>query len=421
MKRIVFVLLLAGCGDDTTMMPMMDGALCSADPVLDELPAAPIYAVVSSDFTSTSVAMLDGSGAVLQEGWLDSSSAGAGLVAALSGDVVLPTEQPSGSFVAIDRLGSDVVSRFCHNGALVGQVRVGAEGFASNPQDFLVMSETLAWVSRYEANADTTAAEADRGSDLFGVDPTTMEPNGERIDLSSFGGTAMGMDENMNPVDVPILARPGRIVRRGGHLVVSLERLPVNLFGTERGAGEGMVAIVDASNNSVTTHTLAGMSNCGQVVAVPETPDEVIVACRGYSTVSFSDEAGVRATAGLVRLRVGSSVEEISSWRASADTASMLAVWNVVAIGGDRVAAVEQRSTGNDRLVLTDLSEGTQQMVLEAAMPFVLGQGAYDGVTLWIPDAAAMRLRSFAGARLAEGDSVSVGPAALPPREIRRL
>ncbi|MBW2464148.1 MAG: hypothetical protein JRH11_21040, partial [Deltaproteobacteria bacterium] len=71
------------------------------------------WAIVTSDYFSTAVGLLREDGTVLDEAWVDSGSAPAGIVAALSGDVALPSA-PSGpgELLVIDRFGVDVVSRF---------------------------------------------------------------------------------------------------------------------------------------------------------------------------------------------------------------------------------------------------------------------------------------------------------------------
>ena len=103
----------------------------------------PRYAVVSSDFSSSSIAMLDEDFVAIDESWLNSGTTYPGLVATLSGDVVLPNRQAGdGTFAVIDRFFTDVVTRFfVPSGNLNGQVRthgdVGESGFSSNPQDFI--------------------------------------------------------------------------------------------------------------------------------------------------------------------------------------------------------------------------------------------------------------------------------------------
>ncbi|UCF46802.1 MAG: hypothetical protein JSU89_06365, partial [Myxococcales bacterium] len=120
-------------------------------PALDPLDGTPRYAVVSSDFSSSSIAMLDADFVAMDESWLNSGTTYPGLVATLSGDVVLPNRQAGdGTFAVIDRFFTDVVTRFfVPTGNLNGQVRthgdVGETGFSSNPQDFIFVDADSAW------------------------------------------------------------------------------------------------------------------------------------------------------------------------------------------------------------------------------------------------------------------------------------
>jgi hypothetical protein len=59
-------------------------------PALKSLDTMPHYAVVSSDFSSSSIAMLDESFGVIDESWLSSGTTYPGLVATLSGNGALP-------------------------------------------------------------------------------------------------------------------------------------------------------------------------------------------------------------------------------------------------------------------------------------------------------------------------------------------
>ena len=70
---ICAALAAVGCGDSSS--------------ALDPLDAMPRYAVVSSDYSSSSIAMLDEDFEVIDESWLNSGTTYPGLVATLSGDV----------------------------------------------------------------------------------------------------------------------------------------------------------------------------------------------------------------------------------------------------------------------------------------------------------------------------------------------
>lgn len=388
---------------------------------------APAFAVVGSDFTSTSIAVLDEGGGVVASGWIDSGVTDPGLVAALGGDVVLPG--PVGGTVGLlDRLGADVATRLCFDGSLIGQLRLGpSEGFSTNPHDWIAVDANRAWATRYERNPDMDADDLAAGNDLFGFDPRTMTANGERIPLGSFDAMVSGLDGEGSAADVEVSARPDLLVQVDGHVVVGLDRLPVNLFGDVRGHGEGTIVIV-ADDGTVTSHTLTDLANCGRVQVVPGTTDEVVVACNGYSNLGFGEPTGERATAGIIRLRIADgAATEIAGWRAADDDASIMAVNGVVSLGENRVVAVAAGNFGDtpDRLFEVDLQTGDQAMLAEAGGSFVLGQGAYNGtLVLLVPDATtgseSIRRFTVMDSTIEEGASVVVDPT-LPPRAIRAL
>lgn len=433
--------LAVGCGDDdmTTApdmpadlsMDMPPTGLCpTGTPLLEEL-AAPAFLVVGSDFSATSVGVLGATGEVLADTWIDSGTTAPGLVATLSGDVALPTDAAPDALALVDRFGTDVVTRLCADGSLVGQVRLTPEATSLNLQDVVVVDATMAWASRQEGNG-AAAMELDRGTDLIGFDPTTMMPNGMRVDLSAFDTVADGIDTSTGDpaTDVAIGARPARMTRVGDTIVVALALLPVDLFGDRRAHGQGTLALVDVATGAVEGYELpAGLANCLQVLPVADSSTDVIVACQGYGDAGFGDVAGVRATAGIVRLRIaGGAPSLVAEWVAQDVETTPLAGWNVVSLGGNRVATVSVGDFATvpdvlweldlDTDAFTELARGSDA----ATGSFVLGQGAFASDLLLVPDAEAGTLRRFTvGAATTEGEAITVGPATLAPRSVQAL
>ncbi|MBX3250371.1 MAG: hypothetical protein KF901_24565 [Myxococcales bacterium] len=454
MTRSPWLLLLAlalACGDDDTTLPADGGAdgsaatdsggrdadldpdgavlgLCPAgDALLDPLPGTPRFVVVGSDYTSTSVSILDEDGAILADSWITSGTTAPGLVTTLSGDVVIPTQVLAGTVGLIDRFMTDVLSLWCADGSLVGQLRVrpATGSFSPNPQDFLILDESTGWATRADENLDPEASALDRGGDLYGFDPRTMSDNGRRVSFTEFNGVVSGLDAEGGSVEVPTHARPGRMLQIGEHVLVVLSRLQANLFGSDRGADDGVVVAVDTSDDSVRSVTLTGLRNCGSIAPVPAAPRSVMVACAGWSNVGFADEAGARATAGIVRLEVAEdgALTETLRWEVASDAESLRATSGLIALDAERVLGV---AAGNfvdqgDRLVETHLGTGAQRVVLEADGSFVLGSGARVGTTIFVPDASEPPTVRRLNAELVEGTSLQVGPATLPPRAIRAL
>jgi hypothetical protein len=138
MERTNIIVLLmcmsvaaTGCGDSTHEGTGGSGG-DPGTPALTPLDGVPRFAVVSLDlsFSSASIAMLDAEFGIIDESWINSGTTFPGLVAAISGDVVLPTRQAGdGTFTLIDRFFTDVVSSFfVPSGDLNGQVRTQALG-----------------------------------------------------------------------------------------------------------------------------------------------------------------------------------------------------------------------------------------------------------------------------------------------------
>lgn len=386
-------------------------------PALEPLAATPRYAVVSSDFSSSSIAMLDADFAAIDESWVSSGTRYPGLVATLSGDVVLPNRQAGDDrFAVIDRFFTDVVTRFfVPSGNLDGQVRTHGEiveaGFSSNPQDFIFVDESSAWVPRYEVNQSPTASPDNLGNDLFEIDPSDMSRTGDRIDLSLLNTTGTVMTEG-GPVEVDVFARPSRGALVGSSIVVGLDRISAGFDA----AGSGMVAVIDLEDESVEGLELPGLASCGRLVRVPRALSQVVVACVGFA-VPFGDEPQVRASSGIALLDVaGSEVTVAEIWRVDDDSKSAISVNAVIAIDSQRVIGVANGdfAANPDRLYLINLQTGFQELVHEASGSFVIGESAYDpdSEMLYVPDASENAVVEFAAD---EGGFVEVGSTTIAP------
>ena len=392
-------------------------------PALEALSQAPRFAVVSSDFSSSSIAVFDAEFAALNESWINSGTRFPGLVAALSGDVVLPNRQAAdGTLALIDRFGTDVISRFyVPSGNLDGQVRTQGEvvgvGFSSNPQDFVFVNETSAWVTRFSTNLDPEAPPENQGTDLLEIDPSTMTRTGARIDLSSLNTTGTVMTDD-GPVEVTVYARPNRAVLVGSTLIVGLDRLSSDFDA----AGPGMVAVVDLLAQDADGLLLPdGLLNCGNAVPVPGAPNDVIVACLGFPV---RDEAQTRASAGVVLLSVDGNETTIeTTWRTSTVQTSAIAVNHLVALDEDRVAGVDwgdRAAETGDSMSVTTLSTGAQFPVHESAGAFEIGIPAYDpdNESIFVPDTGANAVFEYVieSDAAAETRSIEIAPSlGLPP------
>lgn len=398
-------------------------------PALEPLSATPRFAVVSSDYSESSIAVLDEDFTIIDESWINSGTTYPGLVATLSGDVVLPTRQAGdGTFALLDRFFTDVVSRFfVPSGNLAGQTRTHGElsNYSSNPRDFIYVHATSAWATRYTPNLDPDAAPENAGTDLLEIDPTTMTPTGSRIDLSSLDTTA-AIKAGSSTVEMTVHARPSRGVLVGSKLVVGLDRLSSRFDA----AGPGMVALVDLDDASIEGLLLGkDLASCGHVTPVPRSPDEVAISCIGFAR-PYLDEAQTRASAAVFVLEVteeGASVQH--AWRAADHPSSAIAVEGLVALGGSRVAAVDLGDLASetpDVLYTMDLETGEQYLLHESSSAFEIGMSAYDpdADRLYVPDAGLNRVLILQMERDGATDigSIRIAPSiGFPPRAVYRL
>lgn len=363
------IFLVASCGDGAPSVEY------STEPAR--------FAVVRSDYQSTSIALLDAAGQTVDPAVFSSASAPPGLVAPLSGDVVLPsgTLGADGTFAVIDRYLTDVVTRLAlPGGEVIGQVRVAPStaDFSTNPQDIVVVNETSAWVSRYSVDEDDVAG---RGSDLLEVDLASYRQTGRRVSLASLTTTVSG--------DIPIYPRPSRMVRVGQTLVVGLDLASADFLE----AGPGAVALVRLDDLSVTRFALPeSLRSCGSVSAVPGVADRVVVACMGFPTLDAEPER-IRTTSGVFSLRISASgvAEIVWSWRP--EGAEPLAVSAVVPLDADRFVGVESGSTarGPDVAYVIDVASSAADPLLTAASPYSLGRAGWDPDTgrILLPERSA--------------------------------
>ncbi len=391
------VVLVAGCGSESGVEGTGGTGGRGLAQVLDPVDGDPAFAVLSTDFTSSAISLLDEGGALLADEWLTSGSTWPTLVAALSGDVALPTKQMGdGSIVVIDRLNTDVVSRFeMATGGLLGQVRTQGTSmvaaFSSNPHDCVFVNDSSAWVSRYEPSFEDAPEPDVAGTDLLEIDPTAMTLTGDRVDLSFFNEEVDG---------VTAYARPDRLVRLGDFLLVGLDGLSADFTA----ASSGKVVVVDIATGDATGFSLPGMKACGIVVPVPGVDNRAFVSCRGASP-SF-DAVEQRMSAGLFVVEVDRDgvASIVRSWLPSSDPGAASSVGNIVPLDDRQVIAVANGDfvTTTDEAYLLDIETGDQMLLFSIPGSFEIGEGAYD------PDSQLLLIPvSTEGVRLYGGDGSS--------------
>jgi hypothetical protein len=145
--------------------------------------------VVNSNYSEASVSFLDRDGNLLYDGCFNSGTGATGLAPTLSGDVVLPTQVPSGGPVVIidrDKVFNTLTWLDPVTCTPLRQLAVGT-GFNSNPHDIVTLSASKAYVTRFNENGAATPApdDFDDGDDLLIIDPSQPQILG-RIDLKPF-------------------------------------------------------------------------------------------------------------------------------------------------------------------------------------------------------------------------------------------
>lgn len=404
---------------------------CAAEPPcpaadLAPLPREPAFTVVLSDYASSAIAVLDAEGAVITEAWLDSGTGATGLRAGIGGDVVAVGRDPRGRIALLERYGVDLLTLLDPDGSEEPlQIDVRGDGGAysghsPNPQDVL-FDGSSAWVTRHNPALDPAVPELAHGDDLVRVE-LDASPDGaaelvERFDLEA----------DVQLEGRTIYGRPSAIVRAGDVFVIGLARTSLDF----RTSGPGAIVTFDpALGRRVALESLEGLSDCGQVAAIPGERARVMVLCSGDA---FADEDTRRAEAGIVGLAIAEdgSIEIERAWRAADHATAPSPSSGLLPLDAARAIAVADPRggdgvSGSDSLVLVDLETGEARTLLETERPFTLGQGALDarGAFALIPDAGlrALRRLELGAGSPRESEPIPLPTCrTLPPRQVSRL
>ncbi len=228
------------------------------------------FAVVNSDFSSTSISLLNNSGGLAHADCVHSSTSGGS--STISSDVTLPSQPQRGNqLVLIDRGNGALTFLNPTTCEIDRQFSVKGGLTFPNPHDVVILGNTKAYVTRYERNAGVTL-----GDDLYIIDPATGASAG-RIDLSSYAAPVSGKT---------IQARPDRAVLANGKVMVTLNSTTPSYPYTY---AEGRLVVVDpATDTAIQNLALTGLKNCEGLDYLPAAK-VVLVSCAG--TFNSPDQA----------------------------------------------------------------------------------------------------------------------------------
>lgn len=399
---------MAGCG---AKAPASTGGF-QLDPSGGACPAG--YVVSDSDYTSTNIGALSADGMLLSSSVISSGSAPPGLTTALSGDVVFPSAAPaSGKLVLIDRYPNSVLTWVePSTGSVIQQLSVGT-GFPANPHDYLELSATKAYVSRYESNPTPGQVPFDAGGDLLIIDPTANAVTG-RVELAS-------------AADGAFLPRADHLLAIGDQVWVSLHRFDAD-FKT---AGDARLLGVDSTSDAIAwTLDLTGVANCGGVARSPS-GKLVALSCSGVSgDVDAAQNPTPTLRSAIVLL--DATVQPPSELqRFDAATTLGAPLGSTITFASETmligVALGDATASRTDQAFTIDTSQGTPTTLLDAGAAFALGDvrcapGCTDLCFLADAQANVIEVWKAASTKLSTmpaipGDT-SIG---LPPRAIGAL
>jgi hypothetical protein len=377
--------------------------------------------VVNSDYTSTSVSLIDpATRARVHDDCVDSNTAPPTLSLALSGDVRLPTSpQIGGDVVLIDDVNSALTWVNPQTCAIRHQISIST--FASLPHDVVSASADKAYVTRFGTNSTPTDDPMSRGEDLVILnlastpDPTIVG----RIDLAPFAAPVAGS---------VIQARPDAGLIVGGNLYVTLASQSANYAAT----GVGRIVVVDTATDAVSGMIdLPGLAGCSRMQYQSSTKT-LLVACGGASS-----EIDQSATSGVALIDLGGAAPVVkkvlpaSGFGAQPLHAPLNFSWVAAVAGGQVWAATfgaidfnTNAQLAPDKVWSIAGDSGTGTSLLEGGA-FNLGRAALvDGSApaLFLPDAdpvhPLVHVLGAAGVSTPPVDIDANPSQHLPPREV---
>lgn len=380
-KHVVFGLMLAFCF-------ACDGSSYFQGPLRLGTSADPAFAVTLRSKDQAGIGLLDASGAVIRDVYVESGDG----FAALQDTATIPSNpELEGVVTVLNRAPADTVLRIDYfNGKLLADVSTRPDdgGDAVDPRDYLYLDESHAWITRYAPNLEPKAKGLSLGDDVLLLEPR----NGklvERVDLSSLYQEVSYEGDDGDETTATAYARPSSLIALDeGYAYVGLDRLTEDLGGAAPGAG----LVLDLDKAKFAVVELGEMRRCGKTVPVAGKRNAVIVSCAGHPL-------GDAATSGLAYVEVSKGKGVVKhSFKPGDDVP--VAVFSPVSIGGTRVVATERGALndGDDVLHLLDLKTLAIEEIERFEAADSLGEGgAYQpqAKLLLIADRAESKILRF--------------------------
>jgi len=373
-------------------------------------PAASGLAVLNSDFSATSLSLLNTNGELVKADCIHTTLVNG--TPTVSGDVVLPSQpQRGGQVVLIDRGNTALTFINPQDCSVSRQLSVKGGFNHSDPHDLVILADDKAYVPRFEKNADPTDPTT-TGDDLLIIDPRDGTVSGH-VDLSPYAVAV---------ADTTIQARPDRALLVGGKVVVSLNEADAKFYAY----GEGHLVVVDPATDAVTQDlALTGLKGCEGMTYLADA-HLLLVVCGG----SFGSDPAADSGIALVDLSGDTAVltKTISAVAFDDHAASFQAI-SATTTGGTRRAFINAfgafASAASDAVpdgaYVVDLDSGSAARFADSTA-YDLGGTALAGPTLLLPDGSKtmprLRLFDVSGTPM-EGDGFVIDAAnGLPPRVV---
>jgi hypothetical protein len=407
---------LGACGsnaEDTTVRDASVSEAAPRTPRIDGGNAPTGIVVVNSNYIdSTSISFLDPDGNLVQDGCFNSGTGATGATPTLSGDVVLPTQLPSGGpVVLIDRdKGYNTLTWLDPATCTpLRQLAVGT-GFYSNPHDVVALSASKAYVTRNNENGAATAAadDFDEGDDLLIIDPSQPKILG-RIDLKPYAPEG-------------VLPCADRALLAEGKVFVSLNAIGLD-FKTY---GTGRIVMVDPATDLVTgTIDLPNTKNCGAMTYLAG-ERKLMVACAG----AYSDGTQQADHSAIVTLDLSVTPPAVIAQVAATSVGGVpFSNTTLAALDGSTAIAVTLGNFSNlppDRLWSLPMAGALPVKVFESTEAYTLGAVLVDVDIgrIFVTDgtsktSAFLRVFDFVSSAFTAGPTITTEPAQkLPPHAL---